>query len=251
MTNFADRTMWTRDSLDIPRGLNSASIDFIYLDPPFNSNHNYAAPVGHAMDCTALKNTWTLFDLDVAWMALITDVQLDIYKVLDTAELSQGKPMQSYACKMAVRLLEMRRVVENIASIYLHCDPTQKPLALLSASSGQRPTRATSCWTRSAAVPPRTWLLRSWAGAGLFGIDILPKPAELVNMDLQQFLGDLLHHRSLPSAPTYPSARTSTRRCGTGRASLSSRYQLGSKNDRQNGYIIRSISWSWRQQRRK
>ena len=121
----------TRDSLDIPRGLNSASIDFIYLDPPFNSNRNYAAPVGHAMDCTALKNTWTLFDLDVAWMALITDVQLDIYKVLDTAGLSQGKPMQSYACKMAVRLLEMRRVVENIASIYLHCDPIQKPLALL------------------------------------------------------------------------------------------------------------------------
>ena len=46
MTNFADRTIWTGDNLDILRGLNSASVDLIYRDPPFNSNHNYAAPVG-------------------------------------------------------------------------------------------------------------------------------------------------------------------------------------------------------------
>ena len=48
MTNFADRTIWTGDNLDILRGLNSASVDLIYLDPPFNSNRNYAAPVGSA-----------------------------------------------------------------------------------------------------------------------------------------------------------------------------------------------------------
>ena len=38
MTNFADRTIWTGDNLDILRGLNSVSVDLIYLDPPFNSN---------------------------------------------------------------------------------------------------------------------------------------------------------------------------------------------------------------------
>ena len=38
MTNFAERTIWTGDNLDILRGLNSASVDLIYLDPPFNSN---------------------------------------------------------------------------------------------------------------------------------------------------------------------------------------------------------------------
>ena len=48
MTNFADRTIWTGDNLDILRGLNSASVDLIYLDPPFNSNRNYAAPVDSA-----------------------------------------------------------------------------------------------------------------------------------------------------------------------------------------------------------
>ena len=44
MTNFTDKTIWTGDNLDILRGLNSASVDLIYLDPPFNSNRNYAAP---------------------------------------------------------------------------------------------------------------------------------------------------------------------------------------------------------------
>ena len=44
--NFVNRTLWTGDNLDILRGLNSESIDLIYLDPPFNSNQDYAAPVG-------------------------------------------------------------------------------------------------------------------------------------------------------------------------------------------------------------
>ena len=46
MTNFADRTIWTGDNLDILRGLNSASVNLIYLDLPFNSNRNYATPAG-------------------------------------------------------------------------------------------------------------------------------------------------------------------------------------------------------------
>ena len=44
--NFANRTLWTGDNLDILRGLNSETVDLIYLDPPFNSNRSYAAPVG-------------------------------------------------------------------------------------------------------------------------------------------------------------------------------------------------------------
>ncbi len=42
--NWQNRTMWTGDNLDITRGMNSEWVDLIYLDPPFNSNRNYAAP---------------------------------------------------------------------------------------------------------------------------------------------------------------------------------------------------------------
>ena len=122
--NFVDKTIWTGDNLDILRGLNSESVGLIYLDPPFNSNRNYAAPVGSRAAGAAFKDTWTLSDLDTAWMGLIADEQPAMYKVIETAGLTHGKGMQSYLCMMAVRLLEMRRVLRDTGSIYLHCDPT-------------------------------------------------------------------------------------------------------------------------------
>ena len=122
--NFVDKTIWTGDNLDILRGLNSESVDLIYLDPPFNSNRNYAAPVGSQAAGAAFKDTWTLSDLDTAWMGLIADEQPAMYKVMEASGLAHGKGMQSYLCMMAVRLLEMRRVLRETGSIYLHCDPT-------------------------------------------------------------------------------------------------------------------------------
>ena len=71
--NFVDKTIWTGDNLDILRGINSESIDLIYLDPPFNSNRDYEAPIGSKAAGASFKDTWTLSDLDVAWMGLIAD----------------------------------------------------------------------------------------------------------------------------------------------------------------------------------
>ena len=48
--NFTNQTIWTGDNLPIMRGMNSACVDLIYLDPPFNSNANYAAPIGSLLD---------------------------------------------------------------------------------------------------------------------------------------------------------------------------------------------------------
>lgn len=44
--NFSNRTVWVGDNLHVMRGINSECIDLIYLDPPFNSNQDYAAPIG-------------------------------------------------------------------------------------------------------------------------------------------------------------------------------------------------------------
>ena len=106
--NFADKTIWTGDNLDILRGMNSECVDLIYLDPPFNSNQDYAAPVGSAAAGAAFKDTWSLSDLDVAWMGMIADEQPAVHQVLLAAREAHGKGMQSYLTMMAVRLLEMR-----------------------------------------------------------------------------------------------------------------------------------------------
>ena len=121
--NFVNRTLWTADNLDILRGMNAETADLIYLDPPFNSNRNYSAPVGSKAAGAAFKDTWTLSDLDVAWMGLIADEHPAIAHILSSTGVSHGKGMQSYLTMMAVRLLEMRRVLKPTGSIYLHCDP--------------------------------------------------------------------------------------------------------------------------------
>ncbi len=151
--NFANRTVWTGDNLDVMRGLNSESIDLVYVDGPFNSNRNYAAPVGSKAAGAAFKDTWTLSDLDVAWMGLIADEQPAMYQVLQAAVLTHGKGMQSYLCMMGVRLLEMRRVLKETGSIYLHCDPTASHYLklLMDAVFGQGNFRNEVVWRRSNA----------------------------------------------------------------------------------------------------
>ena len=149
--NFTNRTIWTGDNLDILRGLNSNCVDLIYLDPPFNSNRTYAAPVGSVAAGAAFKDTWTLSDLDVAWMGLIADEQPAVYKVIETAGLTHGKGMQSYLCMMTVRLMEMKRVLKENGSIYLHCDPTASHYLklLMDAVFGKGNFRNEVIWKRT------------------------------------------------------------------------------------------------------
>ena len=150
-SNFVNRTIWTGDNLDILRGLNSNCVDLIYLDPPFNSNRTYAAPVGSVAAGAAFKDTWTLSDLDVAWMGLIADEQPAVYKVIETAGLTHGKGMQSYLCMMTVRLLEMKRVLKESGSVYLHCDSTASHYLklLMDAVFGKDSFRNDVIWKRT------------------------------------------------------------------------------------------------------
>ena len=122
--NFRNRTVWTGDNLDILRGINSESVELIYLDPPFNSNRDYAAPIGSKAAGAAFKDTWTLDDVDEAWHGEIADRDPGLYAIIGAAGLAHGASMKSYLIMMAVRLLEMRRVLKPTGSLYLHCDPT-------------------------------------------------------------------------------------------------------------------------------
>ena len=154
--NFADKTIWTGDNLDILRGMNSECVDLIYLDPPFNSNRNYAAPVGSKAAGAAFKDTWTLSDLDVAWMGLIADQQPAVYQVLQAAGAAHGKGMQSYLCMMAVRLLEMRRVLNMDER-----QSTRKTAILVGSRFGYKRLRGVT----STIIWPGSSLLRWSRGA--------------------------------------------------------------------------------------
>jgi len=122
--NGTNQTLWTGDNLDVMRGMNSESVDLIYLDPPFNSNRDYAAPIGSEAAGAAFKDTWTLDDLDVAWHGEVAEHEPALAAVIEAAGLSHGRRMKAYLIMMSVRLLEMRRIVKPDGSLYLHCDST-------------------------------------------------------------------------------------------------------------------------------
>ena len=145
--NWANQTIWTGDNLPILRGMNSASVDLIYLDPPFNSKANYAAPIGSKAAGAAFKDTWTLSDVDAEWINLIEAKHGALYRVLLAAMTSSDK---SYLAYMAARLLEMRRLLKPTGSIYLHCDPTMSHYLklVMDAIFGRRSFRSEIVWRR-------------------------------------------------------------------------------------------------------
>jgi len=80
--NVKNRTIFSNDNLPVLRGIDTESVDLIYLDPPFNSNRNYAAPIGSAAAGAAFKDTWTLSDVDNAWHGEIADRQPALYQAI-------------------------------------------------------------------------------------------------------------------------------------------------------------------------
>ena len=152
--NIAPNTIFTGDNLPILRGMNSTSIDLIYLDPPFNSNANYAAPIGSKAAGAEFKDTWTLQDVDIAWLDLIEAKYPKLNRVIHAAMSNSDK---SYLIYMTMRLLEMHRILKDTGSIYLHCDPTMSHYLklVMDAIIGRKNFRNEIVWCYRGAGYPK------------------------------------------------------------------------------------------------
>ena len=146
--------------MPIMRGMNSESVDLIYLDPPFNSKANYAAPIGSKAAGAEFKDTWTLSDVDAEWINLIEAKHPTLHRVLLAAMTGSDK---SYLAYMAARIIEMRRLLKPTGSIYLHCDPTMSHYLKLVMDSifGRKALRNEIVWYyRGAGTPKRDFARR-------------------------------------------------------------------------------------------
>ena len=126
-------TLFYGDNLDILREyIADRSVDLVYLDPPFNSNATYnvlfKAPSGEQSQAQieAFEDSWH-------WNASAEDAFDEVIKSgnTDAAEMLRAmrsflkeNDMMAYLAMMAVRLLELHRVLKPTGSLYLHCDPT-------------------------------------------------------------------------------------------------------------------------------
>ncbi len=149
------------DNLEVLRNhIADESVDLIYLDPPFNSNATYShlfkdesGQVSGAQ-IAAFDDTWHWDDM-VSGRALIElrdSPYQEAAKMLDAMVGFLGKnPMTAYLAMMAVRLVELHRVLRPTGSLYLHCDPTASHYLkiLLDAVFGAKNFRNEIVWRRS------------------------------------------------------------------------------------------------------
>ena len=151
MMNWSDKTLFVGDNLHVLRGMNSETVDLIYLDPPFNSNRSYAAPIGSQAAGAAFKDAWTLSDVDLMEHQALKENHPGLFAVIDAAGRVQSKGMKSYLIMMAVRLLELRRLLKETGSLYLHCDPTASHYLKLACDAifGAANFRSEIVWRRS------------------------------------------------------------------------------------------------------
>ena len=119
-----NRTLFIADNLDVMRGMNTQTVDLIYLDPPFNSKKQYKAPIGSPAEGAEFKDIWTDEDIKYEWHGQIAEQNEELYQIIQASSVVYDKSMKIYLTAMAVRLFEMKRILKPTGSIYLHCDPT-------------------------------------------------------------------------------------------------------------------------------
>ncbi len=150
------------DNLDILRNdIADASVDLIYLDPPFNSNANYnvlfqeRSGQQSAAQITAFEDTWHWnLDSESAYQDVVTKATGKLPDLLQAMRSFLGdNDMMAYLTMMAQRMVELHRVLKATGSIYLHCDPTASHYLKLLMDSvfGSENFRNEIVWQRTLA----------------------------------------------------------------------------------------------------
>ena len=121
------------DNLDMLREhIPDASVDLIYLDPPFNSKATYnvlfqeKSGEQSAAQITAFDDTWHWgLESEAAFREVVQHGAPKLADLLQALRAFLGQnDMMAYLTMMAIRLAELHRVLKPTGSIYLHCDPT-------------------------------------------------------------------------------------------------------------------------------
>jgi DNA modification methylase len=112
------------------------SVDLIYLDPPFNSNATYnvlfkeKSGEESAAQITAFEDTWHWgLESQAVYQEIVTRGPRQLADLIQALRAFLGcNDMMAYLVMMAIRLVELRRVLKPTGSIYLHAGRQWTPL---------------------------------------------------------------------------------------------------------------------------
>ena len=157
--NAVNRGVYIADNLDFLRSLNTGCIDLVNIDPPFAKNdtftgNNLKPPLSDeeiatekrllerwgiqsAEQARAAGITWPELqnrgvsykdawkwdeDVHADWVTSIEATHPAVSKLLDATRHIHGEDTAAYLCFMAIRLIEIHRVLKSAGTLYLHCD---------------------------------------------------------------------------------------------------------------------------------
>jgi len=150
------------DNLNVMReSVKDESVDLIYLDPPFNSKRDYnilyKEPMGGSSSAqiTAFGDTWHWTDeTERTFQEIMDDAPPELADMMRSFRSFVGvNDVMAYLTMMAIRLVELRRVLKPTGSLYLHCDPTASHYlkVLLDVVFGKTNFRNEITWKRTSA----------------------------------------------------------------------------------------------------
>ena len=157
--NAVNRGVYIADNLDFLRSLNDACVDLVCIDPPFDKNETFVAnrlkpPLTEAERQNELrllaqwgitgpeqaadagvqwpedhrvkggyKDIWR-WDTDIheEWVKTLETHYPAVHSLIETTRLVHSDGRAAYLCFMAIRLIEVHRVLKATGSLYLHCD---------------------------------------------------------------------------------------------------------------------------------
>jgi adenine specific DNA methylase Mod len=151
------------DNLDIMPEIPNQSVDLVYLDPPFNPNRAYNVIFDRDRHDSGPLAQMQTFDDAWHWTH-VTEEQYQRYvggglpsqaaDALSAFRMLLGETnAMAYLVNMAPRLVELRRLLKETGSLYLHCDPTMSHYLriLLDAIFGADRFVNEIIWKRSSA----------------------------------------------------------------------------------------------------
>lgn len=123
--NWKNRTLVRDDNLNVLRSMNSEAVHLVTTDPPFKKGRDFYATPDSLAAGASFQDRWS-WDIDVhdEWVDKLKDDFPKVWNVIESSRNSYGDDMGAFLCFMAVRILEIHRILRKDGSMYLHCDTT-------------------------------------------------------------------------------------------------------------------------------